>query len=218
MPNEITRIQLRYGMTVNAYLIKINDGFILIDTGFAQRRAELLEALDQAGCQRGDLKWVLVTHGDPDHVGNCTFLHADYGAKIAMHQFDSGMVERGDMTWNRGLNVFAKLVLKMVGVFIKCETFKADRFLETGKSLQDIGWDAVIIHIPGHTRGSIGFLTADGNLFCGDLLNNIRKPTWHIITDKPAAKNSLAKLRTKSIQTVYPGHGDPFAMQDLAID
>ncbi|MBU1050628.1 MBL fold metallo-hydrolase, partial [Candidatus Bipolaricaulota bacterium] len=52
---------------VNAYLVRAGDGFILIDTGFRSNRKALDAALTGAGCGVGDLKLILITHGDADH-------------------------------------------------------------------------------------------------------------------------------------------------------
>jgi hypothetical protein len=40
-------------------------------------------------------------NGDLDYAGNAAYLREEFGARIAMHHADSGMVERGDMFWNR---------------------------------------------------------------------------------------------------------------------
>lgn len=72
------------------------------------------------------------------------------------------------------------------------------------------------IYIPGHSKGSIGVMTADGDLFCGDLLENLSTPTFNTIMDDPAtAQASLEKLKSLDIRTVYPGHGKPFSMEEL---
>ena len=86
---------------VNCYLVTAGDGFLLVDTGIASKRAGLEKALEKAGCRPGNLKLILLTHGDIDHVDNGAYLQAKYGAKIAMHADDAGMVEQGNMGWNR---------------------------------------------------------------------------------------------------------------------
>ncbi len=78
------------------------------------------------------------------------------------------------------------------------------------------GLQARVVHIPGHSLGSVGILTTDGDLFCGDLLANTKRPELYSLMDDPEAANaSLTKLRTMEIRTVYPGHGRPFAMELL---
>lgn len=73
-----------------------------------------------------------------------------------------------------------------------------------------------MIHFPGHSRGSIGVLTAGGDLFCGDLLINTDKPARNtLIDDRAKYDASVERLRTLEVKTVYPGHGRPFDMEQF---
>ena len=75
-----------------------------------------------------------------------------------------------------------------------------------------------MIHIPGHSKGSVGLLSASGDLFCGDLLWNMRKPGLHFLVDDLAACNSsIQKLKGLNVKTIYPGHGSPFPFEKLII-
>ena len=87
--------------TVNCYLIETGTGYVLIDTGGSNKRAELEKELESAGCKPGNLALIVLTHGDFDHTGNAAYLRNEFGTTVAMHADDSGMVERGDMFWNR---------------------------------------------------------------------------------------------------------------------
>ncbi len=87
--------------SVNCYLIDTGAGYILIDTGCANQRANLRNELVSAGCRPGDLRLIVLTHGDFDHTGNAAYLRDEFGARIAMHRGDAGMAERGDMFANR---------------------------------------------------------------------------------------------------------------------
>ena len=104
MPQEIKTISLllpyRLG-SVNCYLIQTATGYILIDTGCSNKRADLEKEIESVGCKPGNLKLIVLTHGDFDHAGNAACLRKKFGTKIAMHYDDSGMVEHGDMFWNR---------------------------------------------------------------------------------------------------------------------
>ena len=86
--------------SINCYLVRTPDGFVLIDTGRNNKRDTIEKELEGAGCRPGDLKLIILTHGDFDHCGNASYLRNKFGSKIAMHKDDSGMVERGDMLWN----------------------------------------------------------------------------------------------------------------------
>ncbi|MBN1285950.1 MAG: MBL fold metallo-hydrolase [Anaerolineae bacterium] len=202
---------------VNCYLVRVGDGFILIDTAKAGKRATVEKALESAGCRPGNLKLIILTHGDFDHCGNAAYLREKFGAKIAMHDADSGIVEHGDMFQGRAKpNV---LVKAMSGLFFrlgKPDRFKPDLLITEGYNFSEYGFDAKVLHLPGHSKGHIGILTAGGDLFCGDLLANTNKPEVWSLVDDPAAMNaSVERLRSFEINTVYPGHGKPFSVEQF---
>jgi hydroxyacylglutathione hydrolase len=203
--------------SVNCYLVEASGGFVLIDTGSSSFRAELGSELTSASCRPGDLKLIVLTHGDFDHTGNAAYLREKFGARIAMHRDDVGMVERGDMFWNRSSgNVLFKLMAPLLFRFPRSNRFSPDFCVEEGDDLSDYGFDARVLSIPGHSQGSIGILATGGSLFCGDLLENSKKPAINsIMDDRAACEASLEKLRGFEIHTVYPGHGRPFPMDSF---
>lgn len=220
MQQEI--IPIRLGLpfkmgSVNCYLVGTGAGFILVDTGGSDRRSELDRELERAGCRPGDLNLVALTHGDFDHIGNAVYLRDKFDARIAMHESDIGMAERGDMSWNRHKGKFLlKWIAPIFYALDRTERFTPDLTLEEGSGLSEYGFDARVLHLPGHSQGSIGFLTAAGDLFCGDLLDNTASPGFNsIMDDLVAAEASLDKLREYEINLVYPGHGEPFPMEQF---
>ena len=222
MPKETKTISLslpfRMG-SVNCYLIETDTGYVLIDTGGSNSRKELVKELESAGCKPGLLKLILLTHGDFDHAGNAAYLRNAFGGKIAMHSADAGMVERGDMFVNRKRpNIIIRMLLPIFSRFGSSERFAPDLLVEDGDGLSEYGFDARVISIPGHSKGSIGILTAEGDLFCGDLLENTRGPVLNSLIDNLAeARDSLQRLESLNIQMVYPGHGQPFPMRQLKL-
>ena len=88
--------------------------------------------------------------------------------------------------------------------------------MEDGQDLSAYGLDAVVVHTPGHSEGSICIKTVYGDLFCGDLFNNTKKPEKaSIIQDPEKLEASVEKIRALEFKTVYPGHGEPFRMEQL---
>ena len=214
---ETTRISLG---GVNCYLARADRGFVLIDTGGPSKRTVLERELAKAGCWPGDLRVILLTHGDYNHAGNAAHLRERYGAAVAMHPDDLGRVRRGDWKWGRNrkpdrivcsFRLYSLLTKK--GDF---DVFEPDARLEDVQSLLRYGYGATVLHLPGHTKGSIGVLTPDGDIVCGDLLDNVLRPSFGVlIDDMKAAKASLRRLRQLGVGTVYPGHGKPFLLQDM---
>ena len=204
---------------VNAFLIKVNDGFILIDTGLGMHWEKLESELLSAGCLPDNLKLVILTHGDFDHAGNCARLQKKYKCRIAMHKEDSSMVENGFVPKRIVRTLQGKIFILIRRMFRKkfpFDKFKPDVYLTEGQSLNEYGFDAAVVHIPGHTKGSIGILTADGNLFAGDTFTNRRKPeTATYIENQKDLEKSIARLKNMNIKTIYPGHGNPFEMEEI---
>ena len=205
--------------SVNCYLIKTHTGYVLIDTGCSNARDRLVEELERAGCLPGDLKLVLLTHGDFDHAGNAAFLRKKYKAVIAIHHEDSGMVEHGDIFYSRKKhNVAAGFLARFLFRFSKSVRFKADLFVDEGSDLTEYGLSAKVLHLPGHSRGSIGIIANGEEFFCGDLLVNGKRPRLNTVIDDPeTADNSVRKIVSMGPETVYPGHGKPFSMNALSI-
>jgi len=204
--------------SVNCYLIRADKACIMVDTGLGGMRRDLLKRLEKSGPESNSFKLIVLTHGDFDHIGSAAFLRNRYELPIAMHQADSGMAELGDMFWNRRTpNLFMKGLAKTLFKLKKSDRFLADIFVEEGFDLCKYGIPGKIIHIPGHSAGSIGVHTSDGSFFCGDLLENRIRPGLNsILDDKEAAQASLEKILCLNIHTIYPGHGKPFSLEQLA--
>ena len=203
--------------TVNCYLVETDAGFVLIDTGASNRRTELENKVTSAGCKPGNLALIVLTHGDFDHIGNAAYLSEKFGASVAMHKDDLGMAEHGNMFWNRSSgNAILRVLAPVLFRFPKSNRFRPEVSIEEGYDFSEYGFDARALSIPGHSKGSIGILTAGGDLFCGDLLENLEKPTTNSIMDNAVdCEASVEKLRDFEINTVYPGHGQPFPMDSF---
>lgn len=217
---------------VNAYLIKENEKFLLVDTGgpmmldqaYNDRRHALLEKLWEHGCKKGNLKMIVLTHGDCDHCANAAYIAKEFGALIAMGEKDACQVtnltpelfmkscEFRSVAFRIVMRLLRGKILKVAeSCSKKFETFTPDIYLKDKDSLADYGFLAEVISIPGHTLGSIGIYTKDKNFICGDLYQNSKKPVlagnaW----DFKQLEESNQKMLSYEMGTIYPGHGTPF--------
>lgn len=234
MAQEIIRIDLG---GVNCYLGKENDNFILFDTGghlfldkqFDNRRESLEKQLDSYGCNPANLKLIVLTHGDNDHAANAAYIREKYNTKIAMHPDDLDLIDHPSMEKIMENCRYHSPVNKLVFQIMKSpirkiskkilddfESFKPDILIDDGFDLFPYGFDAKVIHDPGHTKGSISILTEHGDLIAGDTFANTGKPViapnaWSF----KVLGNSIKKLKPLNIKTVYPGHGEPFDANKL---
>jgi hydroxyacylglutathione hydrolase len=152
-------------VSINCYLLRTISGFILIDTGRSNKRAVIEKELENADCHAGNLKLIILTHGDFDHSGNAAYLRQKFGTQIAMHKDDSGIVERGDMLWNRNKrNILTRTVFRLFFRLSKSCRFKPDLYIDERYHFSEYGFDAKVLEIPGHSKGSIGILTNNSTI------------------------------------------------------
>ena len=151
---------------------------------------------------------------------NAPHLREKYKVKIAMHAGDLAQVENGvflkrsvrPLTY-RIMFMFRMLMRRLSGNKMDIPKFKPDVLLSDGQSLEEYGVSAKVVHLPGHTPGSIGILTGEGDFFAGDtFVNRTRPVAAQIIENAAQLERSLGTLKTLNIRTVYPGHGKPFLM------
>jgi hydroxyacylglutathione hydrolase len=221
---------------VNSYLIAAENGYVLVDTGghltmdktFDDRRNKLMEALAAVGCSKGELRLILLTHGDNDHVANAAYIRRKFNVPIAMHPGDLELVENPTLETMMGSfqyqSVLFKLVFQLMKKKIKMltkktledyESFTPDILLSNKMELKDYGLEGTVIHLPGHTAGSIGLLLNNGSFVAGDTFVNNQKPAAAPnAVDFDQLYVSIDSLRNLGIRTVYPGHGHPFVFSD----
>jgi hydroxyacylglutathione hydrolase len=214
---DIITIELNF---VNAFLVRVEEGYVLINSGLGMHWAKLENKLLSCGCLPDKLKLVIITHGDFDHAGNCAKLQEKYKIKVAIHKDDSLMVENGLSLKRKSRTLSSwifSLILRLFRKKFAFDRFKPDIYLTDGQNLEEFGFKAKVIHIPGHTKGSVGILTDNGNLFAGDTFINKRKPEMaNYIENQSELEKSIARLKMMNIRKIYPGHGKPFHMEEIA--
>jgi glyoxylase-like metal-dependent hydrolase (beta-lactamase superfamily II) len=139
---------------------------------------------------------VLNTHGHVDHIGGNVDIVQKYGVPLAMHPADAGMLKVSD-------HIELSLLLGARN------SPPPDRLLAEGDTITVGRVSLRVIHIPGHTPGSIGFVAA-GVLFSGDTLfcggvgrTDLPGGSW-----KDLEKSIRERILTLPDETVVlPGHG-----------
>lgn len=126
---------------------------IIIDPGSDADR--ILEIL--AG-HKLKAKLIVITHGHIDHVGGAMKLQKRTGACVLMNQSDEDLLRMLDVQ-------AAWLGLQSPG------TVKIDSHIQDGSCIKIGNIEALVIHTPGHTEGSICLLfSAEKTLVAGDTL------------------------------------------------
>ena len=151
-------IKLKYGNT-NTFFISGRDGGLLVDTDYAGTLPGLYKALKQKEMRVKDLRYLLVTHYHPDHMGLAGELTRQ-GVKLLMMDVQRGSVHFSD-------DIFARDKLPFLPVDEAAATV-----ISCGESrdwLSLLGIDGKIISTPSHSADSVSLVLDNGDCFVGDL-------------------------------------------------
>ncbi len=205
--SSIERIQCGNG---NCYLISEREKAILVDTSRTKFRDKILQA-----CKKKHVKLIVLTHGHVDHVQNAAYLSRELHVPIAMHEADYELIKDNMFEPMYAHNVFGKLILALSMKSFrqdKIEPFEPGVFLQEGDSLKLYGINAVIVELPGHTKGSIGILVDDTEFIVGDALMNMVYPSKSMLYgDRVAMEKSVDKISDSNAITIHFGHGNSAA-------
>ena len=165
----------------------------LIDTGVPRStETVILPALKALDFQPREL-WVAVnTHNHHDHAGSNIQLREATGCELWIHEYDAPGLARG--------SAFGDEVI---------EPHQPDRLLREGDVLHLARRDYEVIHIPGHSPGSIGLYDRERKLFfCGDALQAQGTLTQGIAGagDRDAYVRSLEKVGKLDIEHLMAAH------------
>lgn len=191
----------------NSYLAETGDGVMLVDAGLPGNADRIVAFVRALGHEASDVRMIVITHSDPDHVGSLARVKELTGAKVAVHEDDAAaLAGTGPGKKATGvLGVVAPVILRVIGV----RPVEADVILRDGDTISGF----TVMHTPGHTRGSIT-LHRDGVVFSGDALladadGHERGPRKGLSADYPQALQSADKIRAFGYRTLLPGHGAP---------
>jgi glyoxylase-like metal-dependent hydrolase (beta-lactamase superfamily II) len=205
---------------VNSYLIVEKDGVTIIDAGLPGHWKALEAELAAIGKSLGDVRALILTHGDTDHIGFAARLHRETGIAAYIHKAD---VDRAHLTVKKPNSGWGPVKIGPLAGFLWYSAHHGGLRIRPATELQTVADNEVldvpgsprIIHTPGHTPGSLAVhVPAVGALFIGDTMTT-RNVLTGVTGSKPApftlepeqAVASLDRLEDVDATWVLPGHG-----------
>ena len=169
----IPNVHLIPGITANPYLLIDADGLTLIDTGIPGSSRKILRYMAKLGYKPGDLKRILLTHADMDHVGGLAALKTASGARVYAHAIEAEAMAAGHPSRPlKPRNTLMKVVFALTGRLFRTRPFQVDERLADGQVLPILG-GLRVVETPGHTPGHISlYAPSAGILFVGDFLGS----------------------------------------------
>jgi glyoxylase-like metal-dependent hydrolase (beta-lactamase superfamily II) len=182
----------------------------LIDAGLLGKGSYKIQSIQKAGIKLSSIKKIILTHTHLDHIGCVAeILKQLPWAELWMHCSEADLLGQGNERGVYGMDTFRKLCQLEYGLKAGAFKFKVDRKLQGGETLDldNTVWE--VLHIPGHSMGSIGLYHRSMKILIpGDVVYS-----GHAIgrfdlygADASELKKSLFRLAELEVDILLPGH------------
>jgi glyoxylase-like metal-dependent hydrolase (beta-lactamase superfamily II) len=195
----------------NVFLVAHGGKSILVDTSPGSCWRKLQRGLRRMGVGRIDA--LVLTHSHYDHAGNAARVREKYGARVILHRSEAPFLASGENVVPRGTNRLGRLLIDHLGKkfarSVRCAPCRADVLVDERLSLEDYGFNAYLLHTPGHSPGSISMIVDDEVALVGDAMFGVAP--WSVFPPFAAATGQLVeswgKLLATNCRLFLPAHG-----------
>jgi hydroxyacylglutathione hydrolase len=204
--------QAKRRMGVNIYLIDGGSEYALIDVGFLDELADVLELIRQMDFSLSACKLIIATHADVDHTQGLTRAREILKCEVAAHPKSVAAIESGD-------EIFTYARIDAQGIHIPITPCKVDRVIHEGELLKIGDKTLQVWSTPGHTDGQLA-LRMGNLLFSGD---NIFRDGCVGVIDAHHGSSlldfvaSLKRILSSDVEYLLPSHGPIFRKNDKLI-
>src|SRR5215211_4862312 len=178
----------------------------LVDAGLPDQMEAISAALVEAGIGVGDIRRIIFTHQDLDHVGSGAALVRQSGARVLAHSADAPYIE-GSLRLLKPSPEMLEQRPQMRGVLERLEPVGIDEYVEDGTRL-DLAGGAKVISTPGHISL---YLERSKVLIAGDALRaergTLNGPNPSMTLEMRTAIQSIRRLADLEIDTIVCYHG-----------
>jgi len=199
----------------NVFLIKSNDGLILIDAGYPKSFKEIIKSINSIDEDPKNIKHILITHCHPDHAGSLADIKELTNAATYMHPIGAEKAKKGkimpDLTPSPGLRnkiIFKIFIADKIGIY---RPVAIDHEITDGEVLRIAG-GIKVIHTPGHCKGHLVYLWNNhgGILFAGDIASTMNGLDYMVgYNDIQEGINTLKNISSINFETACFAHGNP---------
>jgi glyoxylase-like metal-dependent hydrolase (beta-lactamase superfamily II) len=207
----IPNVHLISSVAVNVYLIIDPDGLTLIDAGLPRGGKKILKYMARLGHRPQDLRRIVITHADGDHVGGLATLKTTSGATVYASAVEAEAIAAGRMSRELKLSGPARWLFALMSPWFKATPATVDELVTGGQVLPALG-GLHVVETPGHTPGHISlFAPSAGVLFPGDSLvsegDSLVSSSESVAWDGARAIESARAQAALGARIVCPAHG-----------
>jgi len=183
------------------YIVVGDDGLVMIDAcdpNGARAAVEEFTARDELDLTR--LRALLLTHLHCDHTAGAAYLRATFGVPVVCHPLDAEPIVRHE-----------EIATAADFLHLPTPTCTIDYALEDGDEIVVGSLRFHVVHLPGHSRGGVGYQWED-HLFIGDTMFSNGGIGWsdaHWGSNLADHADSIRAIAALKPRLLCCGHGDP---------
>lgn len=201
----------------NVYLLTDGKKNLIVDTGISLSWPVLSHRLEKLNLKKVD--YLVLTHTHSDHAANAARLKSKYGLKVILHRSETAFLNKGVNITPAGTNRITRLLTNILGKqfvnIFRYEPCLHDLEFDDFMSLAIFGFDAYIMHTPGHTQGSVSIIVSNEIAIVGDTMFGVFRGSAFppFASDTEQLMRSWEKLLSTGCHIFIPSHGSPYSRQ-----
>ena len=195
----------------NVFILTNYEKNILIDTSTARNWNRLENELAKLKIDHIDV--LILTHTHHDHAANAHRIKKKFNSTIIVHSAEADYLNRGINLIPNGTTLLTRILVKLFAKKylskFKYDPCEYDILIDSTYDLKTLGFNAYIMHTPGHSPGSMSVIIDDEMAIVGDAMFGVFKNSVF----PPYADNikqmivSWGKLLETNCNVFIPAHG-----------
>jgi glyoxylase-like metal-dependent hydrolase (beta-lactamase superfamily II) len=197
----------------NTFLVSNGMYRLLVDCGRQSAYKRLCEGLGEASPGNRPLAALILTHCHFDHAGNAAAVRERWGAKIVVHRSEADHLVRGENPDFRGTMLINRALTGLLADTLlsrsRYRPAHADILVDDRYDLTNWGFDAYLLHTPGHSPGSISVVVGNEIAIAGDAVYGVLPGSVlpPLAADAKAMVLSWKRLLDTGCALFLAGHG-----------
>ncbi len=192
----------------------------MIDTGIAFYWRKLYQRTRQA-CKEKPLEGLVLTHTHFDHSANVAQVKEKFKPKVIVHEKEAMYLQKGYSPLPRGTKFYNKTVMNIFRrielPFQRFKPVQGDIIIKDTYDFAESGFNAYLMHTPGHTAGSLSLIVDNEVALVGDtLVGHLKGHNCPAFADNPdQLVDSWTRLLDTGCQVFLPTHGREISRDDM---
>jgi hydroxyacylglutathione hydrolase len=195
----------------NVFLVTNGQSNILVDTSPKFMWDTLQKRLEELSIHKISL--LVLTHSHFDHAANAAAIKEKFNSQVIIHKSEAEYLASGDNILPTGTNMFSRFLVRIFAKqfrsFALYKPCNSDYTFDDIFDLSEFGFNAFLMHNPGHTQGSASLIIDNEVALVGDTMFGVFR--WSVFPPFASDQSQMVKSWGRLLQTkcriFIPSHG-----------